>query len=110
MSSSQTKRLQNYKNRQEEFESQIGALNRLIIKCNQDLKAESNAAKRSILYRQIDNYETEIEELYDRLDNIEEKIRILKSSSSELSFNNYLDNPKNKQELDIKKTLTLYRF
>ena len=98
-------KLQSLENRKKQFESQIAELEKLINKCNQDIKAETNAANRSQLNIQIDNYSTEIDELYDKLDKIEEKINDLKLSSPELPSSNHLDNPKNQQGLIIDKYL-----
>ena len=67
-------RLKSLQRQKEQIESQIAELEKLSNKCTQDIKAESNAARRSLLNTQIDNYSTEIDELYDKLDKIKEKI------------------------------------
>ena len=67
-------RRQSLQRQKEQIESQIVELEKLSNKCTQDIKAESNAARRSQLNTQIDNYSTEIDELYDHLDKIKEKI------------------------------------
>ena len=103
-------KLQTLENRRERIESQIAELDKLSNKCTQDIKAETNGARRSQLNLQIDNYSQEIDELYDKLDNIEDKINNLKSSSPELSLNNHLDNPKNQQELSIDESLHYIDF
>jgi hypothetical protein len=104
------KRLQHLENDKERIESQITELEKLSNKCTQDIKAESNTAKRSQLNTQIDNYSTEIGELYDKLDKIEEQINKLKSNDQDLSSNNHLDNPNNQQQLKMDETLRYIDF
>ncbi len=67
-------RLKSLQNQKEQIKSQIAELEKLSNKCTQDIKAESNTARRSQLNTQIDNYSTEIDELYDKLDKIDKKI------------------------------------
>ena len=104
------RRLQSFKNRQQRTESQIAELEKLSNQCTQDIKAESNAARRCQLNTQIDNYSTEIDELYDKLKQIEDEINKLKLSTPELSLNNYLDNSKNQQEINLDKSLCYIDF
>ena len=67
-------KLKSLQRRKEQIESQIAELEKLSNKCTQDIKAETNAARRCQLNTQIDNYSTEINELYDKLKPIEEEI------------------------------------
>ncbi|WP_088243196.1 CHAT domain-containing protein [Calothrix rhizosoleniae] len=68
-------RLKSLQNRKEQIKSQIVELEKLSNIYTQYIKAEYDGARRSRLNRQIDNYSQEIDELYDKLDNIEDKIK-----------------------------------
>ena len=52
---------------------------------NQDIRAETNWAKRTQLNKQMDIYSTEINELYDKLDKINKQIEVLKLDNQSLS-------------------------
>ncbi|AFZ61268.1 CHAT domain-containing protein [Anabaena cylindrica FACHB-243] len=70
-------RLKSLQKQKQQLESQIAELEKLSNRCSQDIKAESNAARRSQLNTQIDNYSIEIDELYEKLKQIEDKINKL---------------------------------
>ena len=53
---------------------------------NQDIRAETNWAKRTQLNKQMDIYSTEIKELYDKLDKIHKQIEALKLDNQSLSL------------------------
>ena len=53
---------------------------------NQDIRAETNWAKRTQLNKQMDIYSTEINELYDKLDKINKQIEALKLDNQSLSL------------------------
>ncbi|MCL2928016.1 MAG: serine protease [Trichodesmium sp. MAG_R01] len=69
-SSSENPRIQSLKNQKQRIESQIAELEKLSHLCNQDIKAETNLARRNQLNTQMDNYSTEINELYDKVQQI----------------------------------------
>ena len=90
MSSSQ--KLKSLENHRQGIESIIADLEKRRNQCIQDVKAETNSAKRTQLYTQIDNYWTELNELYDKLDDINKQIENLKLDDRSLSSNDHLDN------------------
>ncbi len=103
MSSSQ--KLKSLENHRQGIESIIADLEKRRNQCIQDVKAETNSAKRTQLYTQIDNYLTELNELYDKLSEINKQIENLKLDDRSLSSNDHLDNPKNQQVLKNDKDL-----
>ena len=103
MSSSQ--KLKSLENHKQGIDSIIADLEKRRNQCIQDVKAETNSAKRTQLYTQIDNYWTELNELYDKLDDINKQIENLKLDDRSLSSNDHLDNPKNQQVLKNDKDL-----
>jgi uncharacterized protein YceH (UPF0502 family) len=74
---SDNSRLKSLQKQKQQLESQIEELEKLSNRCSQDIKAESNAAKRSQLNTQIDNYSIEVDELHEKLKQIEDKINKL---------------------------------
>ena len=78
MSSSQ--KLEGLENQKQRIESQIAELEKLGNLCNQDIKAETNLAKRTQLNTQMDIYSTEINELYDKVQQITAQINKFKST------------------------------
>ena len=56
MSSSQ--KLEGLENQKQRIESQIAGLEKLSNQCNQDIRAETNLAKRTQLNKQMDIYST----------------------------------------------------
>ena len=78
MSSSQ--KLEGLENQKQRIESQIAGLEKLSNQCNQDIIAETNSARRTQLYTQIDNYSTELNELYDKVQQITAQINKFKST------------------------------
>ncbi len=79
-SSSNNPKIKSLENRKQRIESQIAELEKLSNQCNQDIKAETNPARRTQLNTQIDNYSTEINELYDKVQQIEVQINKVKST------------------------------
>ena len=104
------KRIQSLKEERERLELEIAQLESLRNKCHQDINGASDLDKRSQLRAKIKNYSTEINELYDDIDNIEEQINKLSLEQEGSSLNNHLDNPKNQQELNIDKSLGYFDF
>ncbi|MDE5102816.1 MAG: hypothetical protein O4807_07455 [Trichodesmium sp. St19_bin2] len=98
-------KLKSLENQKQRIESQIAGLEQLSNKCNQEIKAETSLAQRTQLNTQMDNYSTEINELYNKLDHIENEIENLKLKEKSLSSNDYLDNPKNQQLLKFEQYL-----
>ena len=107
---SSKRKLQSLKDQKEQFESQVAQLESLRIDCNKQIQGTTTSDTRRQLRERIKQYSTEINELYDDIDNIEKEINQLKSSSQESSSNNHLDNPKNQQELNIDKYLCYLDF
>ncbi|MDE5079607.1 MAG: hypothetical protein O4751_15580, partial [Trichodesmium sp. St2_bin6] len=102
---SDSQKLKSLENRQQRIESQIARLEKLSHLCNQDIMAETNSAKRTQLNTEMDNYSTEINELYKTLEHTENEIENLKLKEKSLSSNDYLDNPKNQQLLKFEQYL-----
>ncbi|MDJ0900881.1 MAG: hypothetical protein QNJ55_18925 [Xenococcus sp. MO_188.B8] len=67
-------RLKSLQKQKEQIESQISELEELQNRCNQDIQGTTNADTRRQLRARIKNYSTEINELYDEIDNLEQKI------------------------------------
>ena len=98
-------RLESLEKRKERFESQIIRLEKMSNECNKQIEGESEFDKISNLNTRIDSYSEKIDDLYDKLDDIEQQIEELKLKNQDLTLNNYLDNPKNQQELKIDDSL-----
>ena len=79
-SSSDNPRIRSLENRKQGIESLIADKEKLSNLCIQDIKAETNLARRTQLNTQVDNYSTEINELYDKVDKINKQINKLKST------------------------------
>ena len=75
-----SQRLKNLENQKQGIESLIADREQLSNLCIQDIKAETNFAKRTQLNIQMENYLTEITELYDKVDEIHKQINKLKST------------------------------
>ena len=78
MSSSQ--KLKSLENHRQGIESIIADLEKRRNQCIQDVKAETNSAKRTQLNTQMDIYSTEINELYDKVQQITAQINKFKST------------------------------
>ena len=78
--SSDNPRIQSLEDQKQRIESQIAELEKLGNLCNQDIKAETNLAKRTQLNKQMDIYSTEINELYDKVQQITAQINKFKST------------------------------
>jgi hypothetical protein len=68
-------RLKSLQNQKEKIESQIAELEELQNRCNQEIEGTTNADTRRQLRARIRNYSTEIDELYDEIDNIGKQIK-----------------------------------
>ncbi len=110
MSLSKKLELQNLEKEREELEEEYACLESMRTRCSKQIKGEGDWDKREQLKIKRKNYSDEIDELLKNLENIEKKINNLKSSSSELSSNNHLDNPKNEPEKNIDKSLCYIDF
>ena len=95
---SNQKKLQSLKEERERLELEIAQLESLRNQCHQDIKGASDLDRRSQLRAKIKNYSTEINELYDDIDNIEKQINQLSLEQEGSTLNNHLDNPKNQQK------------
>lgn len=99
--------LQEEKNK---IEAEIAHLEKLQHKSRQDFKAEQIGAKRSLIQTEIDNRRNEIIELYDKIDEIDNQIYKIETSTPKLPSNNKEDNPKNQQELKFDECLCKIDF
>ena len=73
-------KLKSLENQKQRIESQIAGLEQLSNKCNQEIKAETSLAQRTQLNTQMDIYSTEINELYDKVQQITAQINKFKST------------------------------
>lgn len=83
----------------------IALLEQLRILRNNDFMPEQNVARRYQINIEIENYSKEIDGLYNKLDEIEAKIRQLQSVSSQSTSNEHSTNPRNQQELSFEESL-----
>ena len=77
---SYSQRLKSWENYQQIIESQIADIEKRMNQYNQDIRAETNLAKRTQLNKQMDIYSTEINELYDKVQQITAQINKFKST------------------------------
>ena len=75
---SQIARLEALENQKRRIESQIAMLETLSEKCNQDIIAEIDGARRTQLNQKLENYSGEIDEKYKKLEEIEFEIKKIK--------------------------------
>ena len=102
---SSRQQLKNLENQKQGIESLIADLETRINQCIQDIKAETNLANTTTLYTQMDNFSTELNKLYDKLDKKLDEIEKLKLDEKSLSSNDHLDNPQNQQLLKFDEDL-----
>ena len=102
---SSRQQLKNLENQKQGIESLIADLETRINQCIQDIKAETNLANTTTLYTQMDNFSTELNKLYYKLDKKLDEIEKLKLDDRSLSSNDHLDNPKNQQLLKFDEDL-----
>jgi hypothetical protein len=74
ISSSRKSRIKTYQGQIEQIESQIANLEELQNLCKRDFNAEQTAVRRHQLNIQIDNFSREIDKLYDKIEEKEQKI------------------------------------
>ncbi len=110
INNSNNPRLQSLQREKEELEEEYAFLESMRTRCSKQIKGEGDWDKREQLKIKRQNYSDEIDELLKNLKNIEKKINDFQSSSPQLSSNNHLENPKNKQESIIDKYLPYIDF
>ena len=72
------RKLEALENQKRRIESQIAMLETLSEKCNQDIIAEIDGARRTQLNQKLENYSGEIDEKYKKLEEIEFEIKKIK--------------------------------
>ena len=120
---SSIEKIKNLVKEKEQLELQIANLESLRTDCNQEIEGAITSDTRRQLRARIKKYSTEINEIYDDIDETEEKINELELEvqkeikidnlevkKEDLSLNDQLDNPKNQQQLKIKQYLPCLDF